>query len=151
MSCWSQTHHTIVTQLLQSSVRLLDCPWLQQQHRGQVETCIKTLAMTGNTHTHTVMTPPTSSHQQTDVSVLSFLFSEESLHLPPSGPGGSDQLHVVHVCSQLFVPLQPKLQVVLPVLQTQRSQQPLGLQEHHREAAGTHGFKRDKCENDSET
>ncbi|KAM7404201.1 hypothetical protein PAMP_011568 [Pampus punctatissimus] len=41
-----QTHHTIVTQLLQSSVRLLDCPWLQQQHRGQVETCIKTLAMT---------------------------------------------------------------------------------------------------------
>ncbi|XP_041860303.1 inositol 1,4,5-trisphosphate receptor type 3 isoform X1 [Melanotaenia boesemani] len=41
-----QTHHTIVTQLLQSSVRLLDCPWLQQQHRGQVEVCIKTLAMT---------------------------------------------------------------------------------------------------------
>uniref|UniRef100_A0A3Q3FAK0 Inositol 1,4,5-trisphosphate receptor, type 3 n=1 Tax=Labrus bergylta TaxID=56723 RepID=A0A3Q3FAK0_9LABR len=41
-----QTHHTIVTQLLQSSVRLLDCPWLQQQHRGQVETCIRTLAMT---------------------------------------------------------------------------------------------------------
>ncbi|KAM9343195.1 inositol 1,4,5-trisphosphate-gated calcium channel ITPR3 [Pholidichthys leucotaenia] len=41
-----QTHHTIVNQLLQSSVRLLDCPWLQQQHRGQVETCIKTLAMT---------------------------------------------------------------------------------------------------------
>ncbi|XP_068602386.1 inositol 1,4,5-trisphosphate-gated calcium channel ITPR3 [Brachionichthys hirsutus] len=41
-----QTHHTIMTQLLQSSVRLLDCPWLQQQHRGQVETCIKTLAMT---------------------------------------------------------------------------------------------------------
>ncbi|XP_041801831.1 inositol 1,4,5-trisphosphate receptor type 3 isoform X2 [Chelmon rostratus] len=41
-----QTHHTIVTHLLQSSVRLLDCPWLQQQHRGQVETCIKTLAMT---------------------------------------------------------------------------------------------------------
>ncbi|TDH11017.1 hypothetical protein EPR50_G00081930 [Perca flavescens] len=41
-----QTHHTIVTQLLQSSVRLLDCPWLQQQHRGQVETCIRTLALT---------------------------------------------------------------------------------------------------------
>ncbi|XP_062418079.1 inositol 1,4,5-trisphosphate receptor type 3 isoform X2 [Pungitius pungitius] len=41
-----QTHYTIVTHLLQSSVRLLDCPWLQQQHRGQVETCIKTLAMT---------------------------------------------------------------------------------------------------------
>ncbi|KAK2898150.1 inositol 1,4,5-trisphosphate receptor type 3 isoform X2 [Channa argus] len=41
-----QTHHTIVIHLLQSSVRLLDCPWLQQQHRGQVETCIKTLAMT---------------------------------------------------------------------------------------------------------
>ncbi|XP_041654917.1 inositol 1,4,5-trisphosphate receptor type 3 [Cheilinus undulatus] len=41
-----QTHHTIMTQLLQSSVRLLDCPWLQQQHRGQVETCIRTLALT---------------------------------------------------------------------------------------------------------
>uniref|UniRef100_A0A3Q3KDU2 Inositol 1,4,5-trisphosphate receptor n=1 Tax=Monopterus albus TaxID=43700 RepID=A0A3Q3KDU2_MONAL len=41
-----QTHHTIVTQLLQSSVRLLDCPWLQQQHRAQVEACIKTLAKT---------------------------------------------------------------------------------------------------------
>ncbi|XP_029011065.1 inositol 1,4,5-trisphosphate receptor type 3 isoform X2 [Betta splendens] len=41
-----QTHHTIVTQLLQSSVRLLDCPWLQQQHRGQVETCIRTLSLT---------------------------------------------------------------------------------------------------------
>ncbi|KAM3872536.1 inositol 1,4,5-trisphosphate-gated calcium channel ITPR3 isoform 2-T2 [Diretmus argenteus] len=41
-----QTHHTIVTQLLQSSVRLLDCPWLQQQHRGLVETCIRTLAKT---------------------------------------------------------------------------------------------------------
>ncbi|KAJ0036555.1 hypothetical protein NQD34_005232 [Periophthalmus magnuspinnatus] len=45
-----QTHHTIVTQLLQSSVRLLDCPWLQQQHRPQVETCIKTLAMTDQLH-----------------------------------------------------------------------------------------------------
>ncbi|XP_029361640.1 inositol 1,4,5-trisphosphate-gated calcium channel ITPR3 [Echeneis naucrates] len=44
-----QTHHTIVTQLLQSSVRLLDCPWLQQQHRGQVETCIRILAMTAKT------------------------------------------------------------------------------------------------------
>ncbi|XP_054628941.1 inositol 1,4,5-trisphosphate receptor type 3 isoform X2 [Dunckerocampus dactyliophorus] len=41
-----QSHHAIVTQLLQSSVRLLDCPWLQQQHRAQVETCIKTLAVT---------------------------------------------------------------------------------------------------------
>uniref|UniRef100_G3N4V8 Inositol 1,4,5-trisphosphate receptor n=1 Tax=Gasterosteus aculeatus TaxID=69293 RepID=G3N4V8_GASAC len=42
-----QTHHTIVTHLLQSSVRVLDCPWLRHQG-GQVETCIKTLAMTGN-------------------------------------------------------------------------------------------------------
>ncbi|KAM6977326.1 inositol 1,4,5-trisphosphate-gated calcium channel ITPR3 [Aplochiton taeniatus] len=41
-----QTHYTIVTQLIQSSMRLLDCPWLQQQHRGLVETCIRTLAMT---------------------------------------------------------------------------------------------------------
>uniref|UniRef100_A0A671YQ11 Inositol 1,4,5-trisphosphate receptor n=1 Tax=Sparus aurata TaxID=8175 RepID=A0A671YQ11_SPAAU len=36
----------VFVDLLRSSVRLLDCPWLQQQHRGQVETCIKTLAMT---------------------------------------------------------------------------------------------------------
>uniref|UniRef100_A0AAZ3SUC6 Inositol 1,4,5-trisphosphate receptor n=1 Tax=Oncorhynchus tshawytscha TaxID=74940 RepID=A0AAZ3SUC6_ONCTS len=41
-----QTHHTTVTQLLQSSMRLLECPWLQQQHRGLVETCIRTLALT---------------------------------------------------------------------------------------------------------
>ncbi|XP_069383557.1 inositol 1,4,5-trisphosphate-gated calcium channel ITPR3 isoform X2 [Paralichthys olivaceus] len=41
-----QTHHTIVTQLLQSSVRLLNCSSLQQQQRAQVETCIRTLAMT---------------------------------------------------------------------------------------------------------
>ncbi|XP_034027770.1 inositol 1,4,5-trisphosphate receptor type 3 [Thalassophryne amazonica] len=46
-----QTHHTIMTHLLQSSIRLLDCPWLQQQHRVQVETCIKTLAMTAKTRT----------------------------------------------------------------------------------------------------
>ncbi|MBN3295152.1 ITPR3 protein, partial [Amia calva] len=41
-----QTHHTIVIQLLQSTMRLLDCPWLQQQHRSLVETCIRTLAVT---------------------------------------------------------------------------------------------------------
>ncbi|XP_037698366.1 inositol 1,4,5-trisphosphate receptor type 3 [Choloepus didactylus] len=40
-----QTHHTIVVQLLQSTTRLLECPWLQQQHRGSVEACIRTLAM----------------------------------------------------------------------------------------------------------
>lgn len=64
-------------------------------------------------------------------------FSEKSDHLSSSGPGGSDQLRVVHVCSQLSVPLQPQLQILLPLLQTHRSQQPLGLQEHHRETAGT--------------
>ncbi|XP_007578278.1 inositol 1,4,5-trisphosphate-gated calcium channel ITPR3 isoform X1 [Poecilia formosa] len=41
-----QTHHTIVVQLLQSSIRLLDCPWLLPLHRGQVEACIKTLSLT---------------------------------------------------------------------------------------------------------
>ncbi|XP_028308141.1 inositol 1,4,5-trisphosphate-gated calcium channel ITPR3 [Gouania willdenowi] len=41
-----QTHHSIVTHLLESSVRLLHCSWLQQQHRVQVETCIRTLAVT---------------------------------------------------------------------------------------------------------
>uniref|UniRef100_UPI003AAF5821 inositol 1,4,5-trisphosphate-gated calcium channel ITPR3-like n=1 Tax=Centroberyx gerrardi TaxID=166262 RepID=UPI003AAF5821 len=49
-----QTHHTIVTQLLQSSVRLLDCPWLQQQHRGLVETCIRTLALTAKSRSITL-------------------------------------------------------------------------------------------------
>nr|XP_021136778.1 inositol 1,4,5-trisphosphate receptor type 3 isoform X3 [Columba livia] len=40
-----QTHQTIVVQLLQSTTRLLECPWLQQQHRSAVEACIRTLAM----------------------------------------------------------------------------------------------------------
>ncbi|XP_020855049.1 inositol 1,4,5-trisphosphate-gated calcium channel ITPR3 [Phascolarctos cinereus] len=40
-----QTHQTIVVQLLQSCMRLLDCPWLQQHHKGSVEACIRTLAM----------------------------------------------------------------------------------------------------------
>ncbi|NXF97233.1 ITPR3 protein, partial [Eubucco bourcierii] len=40
-----QTHQTIVVQLLQSTMRLLECPWLQQQHRSTVEACIRTLAM----------------------------------------------------------------------------------------------------------
>lgn len=45
--CFSQTHQTIVVQLLQSTTRLLECPWLQQQHKGSVEACIRTLAMVG--------------------------------------------------------------------------------------------------------
>lgn len=57
-----QTHHTIVTQLLQSSVRLLDCPWLQQQHRGQVETCIRTLSSTGNGARRAPPPSPTDSN-----------------------------------------------------------------------------------------
>ncbi|XP_034270535.1 inositol 1,4,5-trisphosphate receptor type 3 [Pantherophis guttatus] len=40
-----QTHQTIVVQLLQSTMRLLECPWLQQQQKSSVETCIRTLAM----------------------------------------------------------------------------------------------------------
>uniref|UniRef100_A0A8C3RL92 Inositol 1,4,5-trisphosphate receptor n=1 Tax=Chelydra serpentina TaxID=8475 RepID=A0A8C3RL92_CHESE len=40
-----QTHQTIVVQLLQSTMRLLECPWLQQQHKTSVEACIRTLAM----------------------------------------------------------------------------------------------------------
>ena len=42
-----QTHQTIVVQLLQSTMRLLECPWLQQQHKSSVEACIRTLAMVG--------------------------------------------------------------------------------------------------------
>lgn len=59
------------------------------------------------------------------------LCSKESFHLSSSGPGGPDQLHAVHLCSQLFVPHQPKLQVHLPLLQACGFYQPLGLQEHH--------------------
>ncbi|KAJ7420984.1 Inositol 1,4,5-trisphosphate receptor type 3 [Willisornis vidua] len=40
-----QTHQTIVVQLLQSTTRLLECSWLQQQHKNSVESCIRTLAM----------------------------------------------------------------------------------------------------------
>lgn len=45
--CLLQTHQTIVVQLLQSTTRLLECPWLQQQHKGSVEACVRTLAMVG--------------------------------------------------------------------------------------------------------
>uniref|UniRef100_A0A8C9NWJ6 Inositol 1,4,5-trisphosphate receptor n=1 Tax=Serinus canaria TaxID=9135 RepID=A0A8C9NWJ6_SERCA len=41
----TKTHQTIVVQLLQSTMRLLECPWLQQQHKSSVESCIRTLAM----------------------------------------------------------------------------------------------------------
>ncbi|XP_032898387.1 inositol 1,4,5-trisphosphate receptor type 3 [Amblyraja radiata] len=40
-----QTHQSIVVQLLQSTCRLLDCSWLQQQQKPSVENCIRTLAM----------------------------------------------------------------------------------------------------------
>lgn len=36
-----------MVQLLQSTTRLLECPWLQQQHKGSVEACVRTLAMVG--------------------------------------------------------------------------------------------------------
>lgn len=68
---------------------------------------------------------------------LFFICSKESFNLSSPGPGGSDQLHVVHLGSQLAVTLQPQLQVVITLLQAGRSHQPLGLQEHHRKAAGT--------------
>uniref|UniRef100_A0A8C2Q226 Inositol 1,4,5-trisphosphate receptor n=1 Tax=Cyprinus carpio TaxID=7962 RepID=A0A8C2Q226_CYPCA len=42
----TEVHHTIVKHLLQSTMRLLDCPWLQPQQKVQVESCIRTLAVT---------------------------------------------------------------------------------------------------------
>ncbi|RXN34507.1 inositol 1,4,5-trisphosphate receptor type 3 [Labeo rohita] len=42
----TEAHHTVVKQLLQSTMRLLDCPWLQPQQKVQVESCIRTLAVT---------------------------------------------------------------------------------------------------------
>ncbi|XP_064155906.1 inositol 1,4,5-trisphosphate receptor type 3 isoform X1 [Anguilla rostrata] len=49
-----QTHHTILIQLLQSSLRLLDCPWVQQQQRTLVEACIRTLATTAKSRSLTL-------------------------------------------------------------------------------------------------
>uniref|UniRef100_UPI00398F4F09 inositol 1,4,5-trisphosphate-gated calcium channel ITPR3 isoform X3 n=1 Tax=Pristiophorus japonicus TaxID=55135 RepID=UPI00398F4F09 len=40
-----QTHQSIAVQLLQSTCRLLDCSWLQQQQKSSVEMCIRTLAL----------------------------------------------------------------------------------------------------------
>ncbi|XP_043932426.1 inositol 1,4,5-trisphosphate receptor type 3 [Protopterus annectens] len=40
-----QTHQNIVVHLIQSTMRFLDCPWLQQQQKSSVEACIRTLAM----------------------------------------------------------------------------------------------------------
>lgn len=53
-----QTHQTIVVQLLQSAMRLLECPWLQQQHRSAVEACIRTLAMVGKEPAATAAAAP---------------------------------------------------------------------------------------------
>uniref|UniRef100_H2MVS4 Inositol 1,4,5-trisphosphate receptor n=1 Tax=Oryzias latipes TaxID=8090 RepID=H2MVS4_ORYLA len=50
-----QTHHTIVIKLLQSCIRLLDCQWLQQQHKVQVDACIRTLSMTKS---RSIVVPP---------------------------------------------------------------------------------------------
>ncbi|XP_030639388.1 inositol 1,4,5-trisphosphate-gated calcium channel ITPR3 [Chanos chanos] len=49
-----QSHHTIVTHLLQSTMRLLDCSWLPTQHRGLVDTCIRTLSMTAKSRSISV-------------------------------------------------------------------------------------------------
>uniref|UniRef100_A0A8B9LAA6 Inositol 1,4,5-trisphosphate receptor n=1 Tax=Astyanax mexicanus TaxID=7994 RepID=A0A8B9LAA6_ASTMX len=49
-----QSHHTIVTRLLQSSMRLLDCTWLLQQQKGLVESCIRTLALTAKSRSISV-------------------------------------------------------------------------------------------------
>lgn len=56
--CFSQTHQTIVVQLLQSTTRLLECPWLQQQHKGSVEACIRTLAVVGECRAGALQAPP---------------------------------------------------------------------------------------------
>ncbi|TRY82341.1 hypothetical protein DNTS_000065, partial [Danionella cerebrum] len=42
----TEAHHTTVKQLLQSTMRLVDSPWLQPLQKVQVESCIRTLAVT---------------------------------------------------------------------------------------------------------
>uniref|UniRef100_A0A669DV13 Inositol 1,4,5-trisphosphate receptor n=1 Tax=Oreochromis niloticus TaxID=8128 RepID=A0A669DV13_ORENI len=88
-----QTHHTIVTQLLQSSVRLLDCPWLQQQHRGQVEACIKTLAVTAKSRSISVpLELEAQINSMLSTSALNSLsrtnpnYKSSSRHIRPSAP-----------------------------------------------------------------
>ncbi|XP_006811075.1 inositol 1,4,5-trisphosphate receptor type 3-like, partial [Neolamprologus brichardi] len=88
-----QTHHTIVTQLLQSSVRLLDCPWLQQQHRGQVEACIKTLAVTAKSRSISVpLELEAQINTMLSTSALNSLsrtnpnYKSSSRHVRPSAP-----------------------------------------------------------------
>ncbi|MCI4380792.1 hypothetical protein PGIGA_G00244100 [Pangasianodon gigas] len=44
-----QSHHDMVTKLLQSTMRLMDCPWLQAQQKALVDSCIRTLAVTAKT------------------------------------------------------------------------------------------------------
>ncbi|XP_062854471.1 inositol 1,4,5-trisphosphate receptor type 3 [Trichomycterus rosablanca] len=46
-----QTHHDMITKLLQSTMRLLDAPWIQQHQRILVEGCIRTLSLTAKNRT----------------------------------------------------------------------------------------------------
>ncbi|XP_051964558.1 inositol 1,4,5-trisphosphate receptor type 3-like isoform X4 [Xyrauchen texanus] len=51
----TEAHHTTVKQLLQSTMRLLDCPWLQPLQKVQVEACIRTMSVT--TKSHSILLP----------------------------------------------------------------------------------------------
>lgn len=81
-------------------MRLLECPWLQQQHKSSVESCIRTLAMVGKEpllgtgdrgQSHPGLSLP-SSEQDT----LSLLWGHHSEGLPAGN--GNIQLWDVLLC-----------------------------------------------------
>lgn len=51
-------------------MRLLECPWLQQQHKSSVESCIRTLAMVGKEPRGQGTGPPWASSKQDTLSLL---------------------------------------------------------------------------------
>lgn len=53
-------------------MRLLECPWLQQQHKSSVEACIRTLAMVGKELCQRDALSPTG---QEDAATLGYLHS----------------------------------------------------------------------------
>ncbi|KAI7798187.1 putative inositol 1, partial [Triplophysa rosa] len=53
-STTTEVHFTTVKQLLQSTMRMLECPWLHSLQKMQVEACIRTLALTTKDRTITL-------------------------------------------------------------------------------------------------
>lgn len=61
-------------------MRLLECPWLQQQHKSSVEACIRTLAMVGKEPRQSDALFPTNHHPWP-------LWQRAGAIVPTAGPG----------------------------------------------------------------